>query len=63
MWLTPDMCDGEVKIEDFNLFRADRDSRTHGGTCIYLKEELADVNYLQYSYSVIGGLVLKIREL
>ena len=23
-WLTPNVCDGEVKIEGFNLFRADR---------------------------------------
>ena len=62
-WLTPNVCDGEVKIEGFNLFRADRDSRARGGTCIYLKEELAAVSCLQYSNTRVEGLVLKIREL
>ena len=47
-WLSQSICDGEVKIEGFNLFRADRESRSCGGTSIYLKEELAAVSCLQY---------------
>ena len=62
-WLSPKICDGEVKIDGFNLFRADRDTRKNGGTCIYLKEELAAVSCLQYSNTIVEGLVIKIREL
>ena len=62
-WLSQSICDGEVKIEGFNLFRADRESRSCGGTCIYLNEELAAVSSLQYSNTRVEGLVLKIREL
>ena len=46
-----------------NLFRADRDSRKYGGYCMYLKEDLAAVSYLQYSNTVVERLVLKVREL
>ena len=62
-WLSPKICDSEVSIEGFNLFRSDRDTRHNGGTCIYLKEELAAVSCLQYSNTVVEGLVLKVREL
>ena len=38
-WLDDSVMDKEVNIQDFNLFRSDRDGRIRGGSAIYLKNE------------------------
>ena len=61
-WLTPQVEDAEVAIPGYNLFRSDRQGRLRGGTCIYVREDLAVVTALQFSNGVVDALVLKLRD-
>ena len=50
--LNADILDPEIAIKGFNIIRADRKNRTHGGTCIFLEETLPYKVLLTWSNSV-----------
>jgi hypothetical protein len=62
-WLNPNMCDAEVAIPGFSVFRADRRDRIRGGVAIYLREDLAAVQVLNFSNSTVEAAVVKVRDL
>jgi hypothetical protein len=62
-WLTSDIMDAEIAIPGFNVYRADRVERSRGGTCVYVRDDLAAVPVLQFSNGVVEAVVLKIRDL
>ena len=39
--LNNEVLDAEINMENYKLFRTDRENRTHGGVAIYLRQELA----------------------
>jgi hypothetical protein len=62
-WLTSGHLDAEVLIPGFNLHRADRVGKTHGGAAIYVREDLAAIPILTYSNCGVEAIALKVREL
>ena len=62
-WLTPDVLDAEIAIKGYELFRADREGRSHGGTCCWVREDLTAVLVGRFSNSYCDSLVIKIKEL
>ena len=61
--LNPNILNAEINIPDYTLYRCDRVGRTHGGTCIYTRNDLATQELLSYSNSVCETLVLKVKTL
>ena len=57
------MVDAEVSITNYTLYRADREGRSHGGTCIYVRNDLAATMLLAHSNSVCETLVVKVKTL
>ena len=53
--------DAELKIEGFDLLRSDRVGRKCGGTAPYLKVDLNGNVTLQYSYSTVEFLTVKLK--
>ena len=58
--LKPEILDTEVKINNYNIIRSDRKTRTCGGVAIYLISNLAYNIILQFSNSVCEALAIKI---
>ena len=54
-WVNCDISDAELYKENFDLFRADRDDRSRGGTAIYLN---SDLNCKQIFISLMEQLKL-----
>ena len=61
--LTPSILDAEVSIPGYILYRSDRDSRTHGGCAIYVREDLTSSLETNHSNSVCETLAVKIKTL
>ena len=61
--MTPDILDAEVSISGYTLYRSDRLGRTHGGTCAYVRSDLASTPLLAHSNSVCETLVVKVQTL
>ena len=61
--LNPNILDAEVNIPGNTLHRSDRVGRTHGGTCAYVRTDLATQLLLVHSNAVCESLVLKIKTL
>ena len=61
--LNPDILDAEISIKGYTLFRSDRVGRTHGGVCIYVRNDLSAEVLLRESNSFCDTLVLEIRQL
>ena len=55
--------DAEVSIPGYTLYRSDRVGRTHGGTCIYTRDDLATQLLVSHSNGVCETLVLKVKTL
>ena len=58
--LTSEISDTELKIQNYNLFRADRKTRTRGGVAIYCVDTLNCTTLLSTSNSVCELLIIKI---
>lgn len=41
-WLSPEVPDGLVHIQGYNLLRADRVGRVGGGVCAYVSDEVLE---------------------
>ena len=61
--LTPDVLDAEISIEGYNLFRSDRQTRSHGGVCTYVRKDLAVVSEIKDSDSFCDFQILHLPQL
>ena len=59
-WLSNDISDAEVRIPNYNIYRADRSNRIRGGTCLYLRKDIAALMVLSFSNSVVEIICVKI---
>ena len=50
--LSNDIEDKEISIANYNIYRADRVNRTHGGVAVYIKKEIKHKIIGQYSNSM-----------
>ena len=62
-WLTPEILDTEIHIEDFSLYRADRKSRQGGGVALYIREGVTSVPFIQFSNSVVEVVGIKVQDM
>jgi hypothetical protein len=62
-WLTPGHLDSEVRIPGFNIHRADRVGKSHGGAALYVRDDISAVPIMTYSNGGVEAIVLKIREM
>ena len=44
-WLKPYIKDAQISIPSYNIFRADRNVRTRGGSLLYVHEDIPITNY------------------
>ena len=51
---------GEVAIQGYSLYRTDRDGRTRGGSCIYIRSNIPANPILQYSNGMVETTVIKV---
>ena len=51
--LTHEILDAEISINGYNLFRSDRQKRSHGGVCTYVRKDLAAKIEMQFSDSYV----------
>ena len=51
-WLTEDIEDPEIQIEDYTVFRADRKHRARGGVAFYIKSDLMYKSVFSFSNGV-----------
>ena len=61
--LNPDILDAELQIKNYSLYRSDRVGRSHGGVCIYVRNDLAASVILKDSNSYCDSLTLRIHQL
>ena len=62
-WLSKDIDDAEIQIEDISVFRADRKQRSRGGAAVYLKSDLLCKSVLSYSNGVREAVLVKCKKL
>ena len=61
--LSDSVVNAEVNIPGYTLYRSDRVGRTHGGTCVFVRDDLAAQLLLSHSNSVCESLVVKVKTL
>lgn len=61
--LNPHILDAEIHIKNYTLYRSDRVGRSHGGVCIYVRNDLAAEEIMKDSNSYCDSLVLKVHQL
>ena len=62
-WLSEEIEDAEIQIEDFSVFRADRKFRSRGGAAAYLRSDLMCKSVLSYSNGVCEVILIKCKKL
>ena len=62
-WLCEDMLSAETNIENYDLFRADRDGRQRGGAAIYIKSDLQCKLMNSFSNGVVEVVSVKCKKL
>ena len=58
-----EVCDAEVQLDNFTIFRADRSIRERGGVACYMRNDLKCVKSFSYSNSVVEALIVKCKIL
>ena len=61
-FLNSNILDSENLMEGFNIVWRDRNGRTGGGVCVYLKQSVSHKFLLSYCNSTCEVLIVKIRE-
>ena len=51
-WLDDLVCDGEIQMKNFEIFRSDRSVRQRGGVALYLRKELYGKSIFRYSNKI-----------
>ena len=62
-WLSEDIENAEIQIEDYSIYRADRSHRSRGGVAAYLRSDLLCKTAFSYSNSVCEALLIKCKKL
>ena len=62
-WLSEDISDAEIQIENFDIFRADRVNCTRGGAALYLRSDLNCKMINHFSNSVVEAVLVKCKKL
>ena len=62
-WLSEDIKDAEITIENFDIFRADRVNRSRGGAALYLRSDLNCKMVNNFSNSVVETVIVKCKKL
>ena len=62
-WLDDTVSDGEIQMENFEIFRSDRKVRQRGGVALYLRKELHGKSVYCFSNSVVEALIVKVRKI
>ena len=62
-WLSDEISDAEIQMENFEIFRSDRISRQRGGAAIYLRKELHSKVFNAFSNSVVETLIVTCKTL
>ena len=61
--LNPNILDAEIQMKNYSLFRSDRIGRSHGGVCIYVRNDLATSVIIKDSNAYCDTLVIRIHKL
>ena len=62
-WLDESICNAEIQMENFMLFRSDRSNRQRGGVALYLRKELNAKLVSAFSNSVVETLIVTCKKL
>ena len=62
-WLKSYITDSQVKIPNYNVYRADRAKRVRGGALIYVHDSLSVSGELTYDDGICEGVILTIDSL
>ena len=58
-WLKPHISDAQLNINNYEVFRADRQKSLHGGVIIYAHKNLAIDDYLEYDDNSCEGIICR----
>ena len=58
-WLKPHISDAELNINNYEIFRADRQKSLHGGVIVYTHQKLAIDDYLIYDDNICESVICK----
>ena len=61
--LKPEVGDCEIKVDRFNVFRSDREDKSHGGMLIYTKEDLSVKKVMEWKNTQCEVVAVVVREL
>ena len=62
-WLTEQILDAEISIQNYILYRSDRaNGRSHGGSCVYVRSNLTSRMLLSHSNGTCDSLVVKVKD-
>ena len=62
-WLSEDIENAEIQIEDYSIYRADRGYRSRGGVAAYFRSDLLCKTAFSFSNSVCEALLVKCKKL
>ena len=62
-WLQPDVLDAEVSIPGYKLYRQDRVGISHGGVCMFIREDISAQVILSTSKQSVESLMVKSKGL
>ena len=59
-WMDQSSEPGEVMMDGFSIYRTDRNGRTHGGVCTYVRNDIPVAPVLSYSNGMVEIIIIKI---
>ena len=62
-WLSDNINDAEISIDNYSIFRSDRCDRIRGGVCLYLRNDLGSVTGYTYCNNTVETLIVKCKKL
>ena len=62
-WLDDSIFDAEISMENFNIYRSDRNIRQRGGAAIYLRKELNCKIFSSFSNSVVETVIVMCKDM
>ena len=62
-WLTDDVCDAELSIKDYIIYRSDRSERTRGGVCVYVHQTLVSNLVGKFDNHYVESLTVSIADI
>ena len=57
-WLKDDITEAEINIENYNVYRADRQRSAHGGVLLYVHEKIVIDSFLTFDDDICQGVFL-----